>query len=315
MSDVIHVRYTKWDGTLHWHFDAVLMDRDHHGTWLLVEPGTEYRRGQEPGRIDEHGFVLLIPEIGWWSAYFNAVPRRSSRHLVYVDINSAARWEGNTVSLIDLDLDVTLAPDGLVTLLDEDEFEAHQDLYGYPQDLVEKTRATAADVFDAISRGDEPFGGAGFGRVADQLGWAPGKVVEGHGAASGSGGDVRFPQGTLVLQFPHFARAGVAIEGYMPATINVDLPFELVSRNPMSRIEHLEWLDGYPTETFEFFESKIAVAGVAHRALVYRPDPATKPEFTQPGSVVEVLAPPIEGISPGTPVSVWVDPVQAGFEV
>ncbi len=315
MPDAIHVRYAKWDGALHWHFDARLVDRDDHGTWLLVEPGTAYRRGEEPERIDEHGFVLLIPETGWWSAYFNAVPRRSSRHLVYIDINSAARWDGNTVSLIDLDLDVTLSPDGEVRLIDEDEFEAHQGLYGYPRDIIEKTRQTATQVFDAISRGDEPFGTAGFGRVAQQLGWVPGQVVEGHGAASGSGGDARFPQGTLALQFPHFAKAGIAVEHYMPATINVDLPFELIPRNPISRIEHLEWLDGYPTETFEFFDSKIAVAGVAHRGLVYRPDPATKPEFSQPGSVVEVLAPPVDGIGPGTPVSVWVDPDQAGFEV
>ena len=315
VADTVHVRYTKWDGSLHWHFDTVLIDRDREGTWLLVEPGGEYRRGNEPPRREEHGFVVLVPADGWWTAYFNAVARSGSGHLVYVDINTAPRWDGDTVHLIDLDLDVTLTPDGTVRLIDEDEFEAHQALYDYPRDVIDQTSATATGVIDALSRGQEPFGVAGFGRVAEQLGWAPGRVVEGYGAASGSGGDARFPQGTLALQFPHFARAGIAIEGYVPATINVDLPFDLVPRRPAARIESLEWLAGYPAETFEFFDAKIAMAGAARRALVYRPDPKTKPDFSQPDSVVEMLAPPIEGIGPGTPVSVWVDPDQARFAV
>ena len=313
MTRGIHVRYTKWNGSLHWHFNTVLVDRDRHGTWLLVEPGSEYRRGEEPPRRDEHGFVLLIPVDGWWTAYFNAVAREAHGHLVYIDINTAARWDEDTVHLVDLDLDVTLAPDGSVRLLDEDEFEAHQTVYGYPQDLIDRTRATATEVFNAVSRREEPFGSAGFSVVARRLGWVPGRVALGHGVASGRDGDERFPQGTLALQFPHFVEAGIPIEGYLPATINVDLPFELVPQKPVARIEQLEWLAGYPAETFEFFDARIAVAGEVHRALVYRPDPATKPEFTQPASVVEVLAPRLRGLGPRTPVSLWVDPDQATF--
>ena len=315
MSEIIHVRYTKWDGSLHWHFDAVIVDRDDHGTWLLVEPGSEYRRGDEPPRRDDHGFIVLVPTDGWWTAYFNAVVRRAHGHLVYVDVNTVARWEEDTVHLVDLDLDVTVSPAGLVRILDEDEFEEHQTLYRYPQDVIDRVKTTAAEVFDAASRGDEPFHLAGVTHVAEHLGWVQGNVVDGHGAASGSSGDPRFPSGTLALQFPHFAGAGIPIDGYVPATINVDLPFELSPREPAARIEHLEWLAGYPAESFEFFDAKIGVAGVVHRALIYRPDPTTKPEFIQPDSVVEVLAPKIEGIGPGTPISLWVDPDQARFAV
>lgn len=313
MSERIHVRYTKWDGSLHWHFDTVLVDRDTHGTWLLVEPDGEYQRGNELPRRDEHGFVVLVPADGWWTAYFNAVARRSHGHLVYVDINTAARWEDGTVHLIDLDLDVSVSPDGSVRLLDEAEFEEHQTLYRYPQDVIDQTRTAADEVLNAASRRDEPFRIAGVARVAKHLGWVPGNVVDGYGAASGRRGDPRFPLGTLALQFPHFTEAGIAVDEYTPATINVDIPFELSPRDPAGRIEHLEWLAGYPAETFEFFDARIEAAGVVHRALVYRPDPATKPEFIQPDHVVELLAPPIEGIGPGTPVSLWVDPDQAVF--
>ncbi len=291
------------------------VDRDAHGTWLLVEPNGEYRRGDEPPRHDKHGFIVLVPTDGWWTANFNAVAHQLHGHLVYVNINTAAHWDEDSVHLIDLDLDVTLSPDGSVRLLDEDEFEAHQALYRYPQDIIDRTRTTAAEVLEAASRRDEPFGIAGFAYVAEHLGWAPGNVVDGHGAASGRGGDPRFPQGTLTLQFPHFAEAGIPVEEYLPATININLPFHLAYGEPAERIRQLEWLAGYPAESFEFFDARIAVAGVVHPALVYRPDPATKPEFAQPHSVVEVLAAPIDGIEPGTPVSLWVDPDQARFVV
>jgi len=289
-----------------------MIRRDEYGRWLVGGPGTRYQKGSDPPRIDEHGFVVLV-STGWWTAYFNAVPRTSSGSLVYVDINSAARWHGPAAELVDLDLDVVLAADGTTHLLDEDEFDEHRELYGYPPDVVDRTRATAAAVYGMIERGEEPFGSAGFRLVTEHLGWSHGHVVAGHGAASGATTDPRFPEGTLALQWPHFEREGIDLSEFHRATLNVQLPVELVPHSPTATITSLTWLEGYPAETFEFCDARIAHDGRVLPALWYRPHPDTKPEFYQSSGVVELLAPRIDGVTPGDPVSVWIDPSQVDW--
>lgn len=64
------------------------------------------------------------------------------------------------VTAIDLDLDVIGWPDGRVVLDDADEFEAHTELFGYPDATVAATRATADELVAAVSARAEPFGAA-----------------------------------------------------------------------------------------------------------------------------------------------------------
>lgn len=315
MREHAHLRYTKWDGSLHWHFDVEVVGRDTHGTWVLVPPGATYRRGTEPPLVDEHGSVVLVPDGAWWTAYFNAVPRASSGHLIYVDVNTAATWDGDTAHLVDLDLDVVLGTAGSARVIDEDEFEEHRRRWDYPPVVVDRVRTTAARVATAIDMGEEPFMSAGYGVVARCLGWAHGTVVAGHGVASGAAHDPRFPGGTLAEQMPAFAAAGLPVDGIHQGTINVDLPFRLLPQRPRLTIDQLEWRSGYPAETFSFFDARIAVGSAVHDAIVYRPHPETKPEFEQPGTVIELISREIGGIVPGAPVSVWVDPDQATFDV
>ena len=310
----IHVRYTKWDGSLHWHFDTEHLADDVHGRWLLASPGVEYRRGSEPVRVDEDGFVLLIPDNGWWTAYFNAVPRSKEPHLVYVDVNTVAQWEGDTVHLVDLDLDVTMRPDHSVALLDEDEFMEHKERYGYPSEIVQGARHAADWLLDAMRSAAEPFAVAGPARVAAALGWAQGTVVAGHGAASGDKGDPRFPAGTLAEQAALFAAHGVYIGRFHRGTINLDVsPLRLEPVESLATIRDLPWTEHSPPETFSFFEATLSRDGSSHPALIYRPHPETKPEHQQPERVVEVLAPFIEGIEPGVAASLHIPPDQGVF--
>ena len=72
-----------------------------------------------------------------------------------------ARWEGDTVHLIDLDLDVVRRrATGLVELRDEDEFEEHRARFGYPEDLVRESRLAADRLMGALGDGTEPFASA-----------------------------------------------------------------------------------------------------------------------------------------------------------
>jgi hypothetical protein len=139
----------------------------------------------------------------------------------------------------------------------------------------------------------------------------PATVARGHGVASGTGGDPRFPEGTLRLQFPLFERSGLDLGGMHPGTINLDIAparYEIVRAK--LTLTNIHWHPDCPAETFSFFDCQIELAGLTTRALIYYPHPETKPEHFQSPSVLEIIAPKIENLSYGQTVRVSTDPTQ-----
>ncbi|MEQ4302573.1 DUF402 domain-containing protein [Plantactinospora sp. B6F1] len=156
-SDVVRVVYRKYDGAAHRDYPARRLTEDDLGVWLGVTAGTESVYHGRPS-VEQIPFVLLVPHDAWWSAMFNPPPRTSE---VYCDIASPARWEGETVHLIDLDLDVVRRRGtGLVELRDEDEFAEHRARFGYPEETVGRARAAAEWLYVALGDGTEPFASA-----------------------------------------------------------------------------------------------------------------------------------------------------------
>lgn len=138
----------------------------------------------------------------------------------------------------------------------------------------------------------------------------PGRVVEGHGVASGLAGDPRFPEGTIRLQLPQFAARGVDLSRFHPGTVNVSIAprrWELVA--PDHTLRDVRWHDEAPPEDFSFVRIRfVGPDGTPHPAMVYLPHPDTKPDHAQPDDVVEVLAPHVPGLSVGDDVVLVVDP-------
>jgi protein associated with RNAse G/E len=152
---VVRVVFTKYDGRLHWHARLHRLGEDEHGVWLGAPAGTRWQRGAEPP-VSLPPHVLLLPRDGWWVAAFNAAP---SKYEMYVDLATVPVWAGDEVAMIDLDLDVVRLRGGAVRLLDEDEFEAHRALFGYPETVVESVTGTAQRLLAAVTT-VEPFTGA-----------------------------------------------------------------------------------------------------------------------------------------------------------
>jgi uncharacterized protein len=80
--------------------------------------------------------------------------------LTYVDMTSVPTWDGSVVRAVDLDLDVIEALDGTVFVDDEDEFEEHQVLFGYPAEVVTLAGSTKDAVLRAVSERRAPFDGS-----------------------------------------------------------------------------------------------------------------------------------------------------------
>ena len=161
-APTVRVRFSKWDGTPHWAFDMEHLGDDAHGIWLWARAGTELRRGAEMPISAKHGFVKLVTPGSWWTALWNDAPRSDGRSIhTYVDVITPAVWDGDTVRMVDLDLDVVRRSDLSVEVDDEDEFDEHRTAMAYPDHIVDKARTETARLAIAVERGIEPFGTVG----------------------------------------------------------------------------------------------------------------------------------------------------------
>lgn len=139
--------------------------------------------------------------------------------------------------------------------------------------------------------------------------WITGRLIRGHGVASGRDPASPYPDGTINLQRPLFAQRGLDLADCFPGTLNLCLaPLELRSEQPDHCFERLAWTDRHPPETFRFWRVRVRCGdSPALDGWIYQPDPQTKQRHWQPPQVVEVLAPPLQGIAPGVEIALGVD--------
>jgi len=154
----VHVVFLKYDGRPHRSYPARWLGEDEHGAWLGVAAGTPALVDGDRPTIREEPYVLLVPKSAWWTAMFNAPPRRTE---VYCDITTPATWRtGGEVTVVDLDLDVRRRRWGQIERLDDDEFARHQVQFGYPEEVVTQARAASYWLATALADGTEPFASA-----------------------------------------------------------------------------------------------------------------------------------------------------------
>jgi protein associated with RNAse G/E len=152
---LVHVVFLKYDGRPHRSYPARYLGHDEAGTWLGVTAGTRALVDGDRVAIREEPYVLLVPKRSWWTAMFNAAPRRTE---VYCDVTTPATWSGNSVvTVVDLDLDVRRRRWGDIDRLDDDEFAVHRIEFGYPDEVVAQATAASEWLATALGDGTEPF--------------------------------------------------------------------------------------------------------------------------------------------------------------
>jgi hypothetical protein len=153
---IVECELRKWDGFPTYRFEAERLGEDDYGTWLGVRAPTPFIGPKGPGEW-KTSFVVLVPDDELWLASFYDEREPQNIH-VYVDVTTRTEWpEPNVMRTIDLDLDVVRFHDGRMELQDEDEFEERRVRLGYPDDVVERARATARSLLRAIESHEEPF--------------------------------------------------------------------------------------------------------------------------------------------------------------
>ena len=94
----------------------------------------------------------------WYNVFRFAAADGALRNF-YCNISQPAQLGADTLSFIDLDIDVLVAPDFSYRVLDLDEFEEHAARYGYAPDLRARAHAALAELIALIERREFPFAG------------------------------------------------------------------------------------------------------------------------------------------------------------
>jgi hypothetical protein len=129
-------------------------------------------------------------------------------------------------------------------------------------------------------------------------------VRSGHRVASGkSTDDLRFPLGTIRMQAPFFKARGVDFDAFFGGdfvygTLNLSIdPYRFRILKPAFYFPEVKWTDVFPPENFFLSPAEVRYRRKKYKALIYIPDPKTKPDHFQAPSIIEVIAQRIEGIS------------------
>ncbi len=73
------------------------------------------------------------------------------------NVATPASFDGEVVRWTDLDIDIVVSEQLGIQVDDEDEFEEHQDRFGYPPDLVERVLATQAELLSLAQAAGYPL--------------------------------------------------------------------------------------------------------------------------------------------------------------
>src|ERR1700754_4837812 len=151
--ELVTTLFRKYDGQPHRLVEAIRLGEDEHGLWVGSLPGTKGQRADGSWTPIDHHRVRLFPRGQWWSALFNDDPHATA---IYCDITMPAEFGVDTVTTVDLDLDIRLMRDGTIRVMDEDEFQLHQIKYNYPPQVVATAQSVCAHLAQTIATA-EPF--------------------------------------------------------------------------------------------------------------------------------------------------------------
>jgi protein associated with RNAse G/E len=153
---VVRVCALKFDGRVHREWQARLVAQD--DSRVVVEGVFE-----EEIRHPQLGLIApgtLSTEYYWtdrWYSVFRFREPSGALRNYYCNINLPAKFDGNLLTFVDLDIDLLVAPDFSRRVLDEDEFAANAVRYLYPAFVRDMVPRALAELNEMIERRDGPF--------------------------------------------------------------------------------------------------------------------------------------------------------------
>jgi protein associated with RNAse G/E len=150
------VQVYKYDGVLHRSWPARLLRRD--GSLIVLD-------AKFPDEV-VHDLLGTIAggthslEYYWLDRWYNvfrfARPDGNLRNY-YCNVNLPPKFDGKTLSYVDLDLDILVDPDFSYRVLDVEDFERNAKQYAYPAEVEDNARRAVDELVEMIQSRQFPF--------------------------------------------------------------------------------------------------------------------------------------------------------------
>jgi hypothetical protein len=157
-TPIVTIHARKFDGRVHRQWQATLLRQVES---LLVVEGV-FEEEIRHALLGTIAAGTLSAEYYWtdrWYSIFRFREPTGALRCYYCNINQPATFDGRTLTFIDLDIDVLVAPDFSYRILDEEEFAANSFKYGYPESVRESARDALVELLALIERRAHPFDG------------------------------------------------------------------------------------------------------------------------------------------------------------
>jgi protein associated with RNAse G/E len=152
----ITVRSYKYDGVLHRTWEASLIHQQ--GSLIVLDA-----KFSEEIVHDLLGTIACGTEsleyywLDRWYNVFRFAQADGTLRNYYCNVNVPARFDGTTLSYVDLDLDILVGPDFSYQVLDVADFERNTELFGYTGEVQDHARDAVDQLIRLIELRAFPF--------------------------------------------------------------------------------------------------------------------------------------------------------------
>ena len=156
MSDEISVHVLKYDGSHYRQWAGRLSRRE----GSLIQLDAAFSMDAYHPLLGEIPRGTRLIEYYWLDRWYNVLKflndDATTRHF-YCNITTPPKLESQTLTYIDLDIDVLALPDFSYHILDLDEFEANAKTYGYPEEVHTNAHIAVDRLRQMIEAREFPF--------------------------------------------------------------------------------------------------------------------------------------------------------------
>ena len=153
-KDLVYVQSFKHDGSLHrtWCKAFVLESDDEKivavtdRAWVIEADGRKW--------ITREPAVCFFYKHKWYNIISMI---RHSGIYYYCNLASPSLFDGEAIKNIDYDLDVKLYPDGKCSILDEDEYAQHGEIYVYSDEVKKVVEGSMQKLIQRMIDKQDPF--------------------------------------------------------------------------------------------------------------------------------------------------------------
>lgn len=150
------MRTHKYDGVEHRHWPALVQKYE----FPLLVLDAEFETDIKHNLLGTISAGTISTEFYWLDRWYNVFrfsdPNRQLKSF-YCNVNLPPKFDGNTLSYVDLDIDVLVQPDFSYQILDLEDFEENASRYSYPVEVRINAHRAVDDLLKLIQSRAFPF--------------------------------------------------------------------------------------------------------------------------------------------------------------